>query len=127
MNLIGWLAVWLFSGTALCAGYNTMRMREKLEAAELKYQLEQKKRAEAEDQLTKTELRVSEFVVKVSPLIAKTDWMTGRWKGQFQTLVDLENQRNRDVDTARKAIWEIPLLKRNPIKPTVYTTKDSYQ
>jgi hypothetical protein len=37
--------------------------------------------------------------------------MTGRWNGQFNALVHLENKRNTTVDNARKALWEIPLVR----------------
>ncbi|RZU35976.1 hypothetical protein EV284_3459 [Streptomyces sp. BK022] len=50
------------------------------------------------------------LVEKVTPLIEKTDWMTGRWHGQFNTLVRMENRRNESVDAARRALWSIPLV-----------------
>jgi low affinity Fe/Cu permease len=50
------------------------------------------------------------LVEKVTPLIEQTDWMTGRWHGQFNTLQRLETKRNEAVVTARRALWEIPLV-----------------
>jgi hypothetical protein len=61
--------------------------------------------------LKETEEQALALVDKVTPLIEKTDWMTGRWQGQFSTLVALENKRNAKVDTARRAIWEIPIVR----------------
>ncbi|MFJ6508632.1 hypothetical protein [Streptomyces sp. NPDC091879] len=61
--------------------------------------------------LKETEEQALALVDKVTPLIEKTDWMTGRWQGQFSTLVHLENKRNAKVDTARRAIWEIPIVR----------------
>lgn len=61
--------------------------------------------------LNETEKQATELVARVTPLIKKTDWMTGRWNGQFNTLVRLENERNDAVDTARRAIWEIPIVR----------------
>jgi hypothetical protein len=58
----------------------------------------------------KTEYHANELVDVVTPLIEKTDWMTGRWGGQFATLVRMEDARNTIVDSARKAIWEIPIV-----------------
>jgi hypothetical protein len=50
------------------------------------------------------------LVEKVTPLIEQTDWMTGRWHGQFQTLVRMESKRNEAVVAARRALWDIPLV-----------------
>lgn len=50
------------------------------------------------------------LVDAVVPLIEQTDWMTGRWHGQFLTLQYLETKRNEAVVTARRALWEIPLV-----------------
>lgn len=61
--------------------------------------------------LKETEEQALALVDKVTPLIEKSDWMTGRWQGQFSTLVALENKRNAKVDTARRAIWEIPIVR----------------
>lgn len=109
----------------LWISWNLIKLRQKLDKAEIDLIVERRRRMEAEEVLARTELRVVDFAAKMSPLIAKSDWMTGRWGGQFDTLVRLENQRNADVDTARKALYEIPMVKRNPINPTVYTPKDA--
>lgn len=52
-----------------------------------------------------------EAFLAVVPLIEKSDWMTGRWKGQFLQLVELETIRNNAVDKARRVLWEIPAVK----------------
>lgn len=49
-----------------------------------------------------------EIVERVLPLVEKTDWMTGRWGGQFSTLQALEYRRNAQVDAVRKAIMSLP-------------------
>ncbi|MFF1701289.1 hypothetical protein [Streptomyces sp. NPDC058252] len=108
----------VYTAALLFAAHSVLKARAELA-------VERNKRAEVEKTLARTELRVTAFAAKMAPLIAKTDWMTGRWGGQFDTLVRLENQRNADVDTARKALYEIPMINRNPINPTVYTTKDT--
>jgi chromosome segregation ATPase len=109
--------------TAWCA----IELRTKLDQATLQLFSERKHRRDIEERLSRTEHRVADFVAKVSPLIAKTDWMTGRWHGQFQTLVHLENKRNAAVDTARRALGDIPMIKKNPLNPTPYTPKDTDQ
>jgi hypothetical protein len=115
----------IYTAVMLWAVWNLVKLRSELDAALVRLYMEKQKRREAEAKITKTELRVMDFAAKMSPLIAKTDWMTGRWKGQFDTLVSLENQRNRDVEIARKALFEIPMIKRNPLNPTPYKPKDA--
>jgi hypothetical protein len=58
----------------------------------------------------KTERDAARLVEKVTPLIEQTDWMTGRWHGQFNTLQRLEAKRNEAVVAARRALWDIPLV-----------------
>lgn len=58
----------------------------------------------------KVEEQSLRLVEKVAPLIEQTDWMTGRWHGQFNTLVRLENKRNEAATAARRALWDIPLV-----------------
>lgn len=115
----------VYTAAMLFAAYHVLKVRVELDRTKKALMAERHKRIDAEDLVSRTELRVMGFAAKMSPLIAKTDWMTGRWGGQFDTLVRLENQRNADVDTARKALYEIPMVKRNPINPTVYTPKDA--
>lgn len=74
------------------------------------YQQERIGRIAAEQRLANTTEGVERLVVAVTPLIEKTDWMTGRWGGQFNTLVAMEGARNAQVDATRRALWEIPLL-----------------
>jgi predicted PurR-regulated permease PerM len=69
-----------------------------------------KERERAQHRLKKTEDEVLTLVQKVTPLIEQTDWMTGRWNGQFNTLVGLENKRNAAVVEARRSLWSIPLV-----------------
>lgn len=65
---------------------------------------------EADARVERSDRRVGELVTAITPLIEKTDWMSGRWKGQFDTLVALEQKRNNAVVVARKALWDIPLV-----------------
>jgi hypothetical protein len=50
------------------------------------------------------------LVDKVTPLIEQTDWMTGRWHGQFHALQSMEAKRNERVVAARRALWDIPMV-----------------
>lgn len=52
----------------------------------------------------KAKKELSDLVVTVTPLVEKTDWMTGRWGGQFNTLVRLEKERNDRVESVRRII-----------------------
>jgi hypothetical protein len=122
-NLCAVITAGILSLVVLYAAWAMIKMRSELDAALDRLHFEKKKRRAVEERLTRTELRVQEFAAKMAPLIAKTDWMTGRWGGQFATLVRLEEQRNLDVDNARKALFEIPMIKRNPINPTPYSPK----
>lgn len=58
--------------------------------------------------LRETQSRADRVVLAVTPLIEKTDWMTGRWGGQFQSLVAMEAKRNTAVETVRKELSSIP-------------------
>jgi hypothetical protein len=58
----------------------------------------------------RTEDQARQLVEKVTPLIEQTDWMTGRWHGQYNTLVRMEADRNATVVAARRALWRIPLV-----------------
>jgi hypothetical protein len=62
------------------------------------------------DRRHKTEKQALRLVEKVTPLLAQSDWMTGRWHGQFSTLQRLEADRNTAVVQARRALWDIPLV-----------------
>lgn len=50
-------------------------------------------------------------LLNITPLLEKTDWMTGRWGGQFETLVSLEKKRNDSVDIVRKSLMDNPVVK----------------
>lgn len=69
-----------------------------------------KLRFAATERVEKTDAQMVELVVAVTPLIEKTDWMTGRWNGQFNTLVSMEQSRNAQVEKVRKALWKIPVV-----------------
>jgi hypothetical protein len=53
---------------------------------------------------------IETFVSAVLPLLEKTDWMTGRWNGQFDTLKRLENTRNGAVARATSAFARLPAV-----------------
>lgn len=99
--VIGVTVVYLLSlvFTAWCA----IELRAQLDKANDTILFERSRRR-------RTEEEALDLVAKVTPLIEKTDWMTGRWHGQFNTLVGLENKRNEQVDQARRALWSIPLV-----------------
>lgn len=59
----------------------------------------------------KTDDDVAALIEGISPLVEKTDWMTGRWGGQFATLTAMENARNAQVDLVRTIIMNTPLVK----------------
>jgi hypothetical protein len=96
--------VTVYSALVLYAGCSLLKTRAVLDEKIAELEAERKRLKETEDQ-------VLEVVSRVTPLIEKTDWMTGAWKGQFNALVHLENKRNTTVDNARKALWEIPLVR----------------
>jgi hypothetical protein len=58
-----------------------------------------------------TNHQVEEIVMSLSPLLEQTDWMTGRWGGQFQTLVSMENARNRAAVGIRSKLFALPFMK----------------
>ena len=63
---------------------------------------------EARQRVRKTDDSAAKIVRAVLPLVEKTDWMTGRWAGQFQTLVRLEEERNRQVERVQREIMALP-------------------
>jgi hypothetical protein len=58
-----------------------------------------------------TNIRVEKILIMLSPLLEQTDWMTGRWGGQFQTLVSMENARNRAAVDIRSKLFALPFMK----------------
>lgn len=60
------------------------------------------------------------LLTNLAPLLEQTDWMTGRWGGQFNTLVALENKRNAAAVAARKALMDSPGL-------TDFTSQHGYE
>jgi len=58
-----------------------------------------------------TNIRVEKILIMLSPLLEQTDWMTGRWGGQFQTLVSMENVRNRAAVDIRSKLFALPFMK----------------
>jgi len=48
------------------------------------------------------------LLVKVAPLLEKTDWMTGRWGGKFDQLLALEKKRNEQVQALRSVYFNHP-------------------
>ena len=58
-----------------------------------------------------TNHQVEEIIMSLSPLLEQTDWMTGRWGGQFQTLVSMENARNRAAVGIRSKLFALPFMK----------------
>jgi hypothetical protein len=112
----------LFLGALLYVVRVALTQQRLLEQKRSELSDEMRLREEAEARLAKTEKQAKTLVERVAPLIEKTDWMTGRWHGQFTTLVDLENKRNERVEQARKALWDIPLvfdLIRLSVAPTI--------
>jgi hypothetical protein len=83
--------------------WRLIETQARLDRTETELQIEHTRRLSTEDQAL-------QLVEKVTPLIEKTDWMTGRWSGQFSTLLRMENDRNDLVDNARRSIWSIPLV-----------------
>jgi hypothetical protein len=96
--------VTVYSAVVLFTAWSLVQTRSELDRRIDELTMERRR-------LRETEKQATELVGKVTPLIEKTDWMTGRWNGQYATLVRLENQRNAAVDTARQAIWEIPIVR----------------
>jgi hypothetical protein len=96
--------VTVYSAVVLYAAWSLINTRSELDKRLEELAIERQRLKETEEQALA-------LVAKVTPLIEKTDWMTGRWQGQFSTLVHLENKRNIKVDTARRAIWEIPIVR----------------
>ena len=66
---------------------------------------------EAQEREIVTNLRVSNILITMTPLLEQTDWMTGRWGGQFQTLVSMENRRNTAARNIRTKLFELPAIK----------------
>jgi hypothetical protein len=95
--------VTVYSAVVLFTAWSLISVRSELDRKIDELATERKRLKATEDQAL-------ELVDKVVPLIEKTSWMSGQWKGQFDTLVRLENERNARVDVARRAIWKIPVV-----------------
>ena len=95
------IATW--TGTMLFMAWALINLRAQLDRAKDELLGERLRRRN-------TEKQAAALVEKVTPLIEQTDWMTGRWHGQYQTLVQMELDRNLAVVDARRAIWGIPMV-----------------
>jgi hypothetical protein len=93
----------VFVGLLLYTAHALIAVRAELDRTTDELIAERKRRWSTEDQ-------ARNLIDKVTPLIAQTDWMTGRWKGQFETLQRMEKRRNEQVVAARRALWTIPLM-----------------
>ena len=58
-----------------------------------------------------TNHHVEEIFLSLSPLLEQTDWMTGRWGGQFETLVRMERSRNSVAVGIRSKLFALPFMK----------------
>lgn len=65
----------------------------------------------AEMRAAYSDQQAEKLVLAVSPLIVKTDWMTGRWHGQFDFLRHMEAKRNEEVEVARAVISTFPVVR----------------
>lgn len=65
----------------------------------------------ADERARTSDQNAADLVLAVSPLIEQTDWMTGRWGGQFNTLVSMEKARNAHVVEARTVLWRFPVVR----------------
>lgn len=71
---------------------------------------EQEARSAAEQRVAATEEHARALIEKVVPLIEKTSWHTYWMAGNASRALSEENARNHAVETARKALWKIPLF-----------------
>lgn len=76
-----------------------------------KYEDEAEAHLATKTRLVTTEQRTDRVLLALAPLVEKTDWMTGRWSGQFATLQSLEKKRNGAVDRVRRDLMSIPKIK----------------
>jgi hypothetical protein len=104
------VVIWVFLCAIAASGWVIYRLQQRLETLTDEYRLTRIELLAAKARVKETESQATNLVTAVTPLIVKTDWMTGRWHGQFQTLVQLENARNEDVVRARQALWKIPVV-----------------
>jgi hypothetical protein len=58
-----------------------------------------------------TNQKMEKVLVSLSPLLEQTDWMTGRWGGQFSTLVSMEKARNSKAVAIRTHLMSLPFIK----------------
>jgi hypothetical protein len=57
-----------------------------------------------------TNQQVEKVFMSLSPVLSQTDWMTGRWGGQFEALVSMEKARNEEVKAIRSTLMALPFL-----------------
>ncbi|MER5754332.1 hypothetical protein [Streptomyces sp. NPDC002088] len=93
----------LYTAALLYAAWSAISLRSQLDRTKDELLGERLRRR-------RTEKQALALVEKVTPLIEQTDWITGRWNGQYNTLVRMEMERNFAVVEARRAMWDIPLV-----------------
>jgi hypothetical protein len=95
------VTVWV--GCMMFMAWALINLRTQLDQRTDELAMEHRRRQKVEEQSLR-------LVEKVTPLIEQTDWMTGRWHGQFHLLQKKESDRNAAVVSARRALWDIPLV-----------------
>jgi hypothetical protein len=103
IDIVGLIAFWLLLVVVLLI----QRIQQK--NALLRNVLEALEDASAREWTTNQ--RVEHIFTSLSPLLEQTDWMTGRWAGQFQTLVSMEKDRNAAAVAIRVQLMALPFLK----------------
>jgi hypothetical protein len=105
MELVTYVLLLVIALLIVGAYFYTKRLRT--ENADLRFSLDF-----ATEWAAANDAEAKVFALQMAPLLEQTDWMTGRWGGQFNTLVAMENSRNEKVRNARRAFNEIPLVQR---------------
>ena len=57
-----------------------------------------------------TNRHVEAVFLALAPILEQTDWMTGRWGGQFETLVRMEKARNASAVAIRARLLSTPFM-----------------
>lgn len=113
-------AAWF--GCMLILAWGITGLRTQLDQAKTSLAIEREARKDADAYARATKDYSTALVEAVVPLIEKTSWQT-YWKaGNAKRAIAEEASRNQAVDTARRALWTIPVF-----AEYITTTKENDQ
>lgn len=114
MTLLAWLFLSLlavFFIAFVMSLSSLIIQREYVATLERRLEDSKERHQRATRRIAETVQGITDVVLAITPVIEQTDWMTGRWHGNFAGLQAAERRRNAAVVDVRRAMTRIPLVR----------------